>query len=251
MEGNMARRRRKSPIEQMIVLFSELIAFLLYIIYRVILFIYDLITYYTSGYKNKSGNIFFKTYFNKGNYGEFVLYRKVIRIFKKEFVLTNIYLDGKNTDTTEIDVLAISTKGIYVFEMKNYAGYIYGSEKDTHWTQVFNLRTKHKFYNPIRQNYAHTKAIEKYLSINEASIIPMVVFSNRSKLSKINVSRDTVVLEISDAIRHIKRVERHSNDMITTTDIEKYIEMLMDKTLMDKETKNTHIEQVKDLTNKI
>src|SRR5690554_4458763 len=99
MERNMMRRRRKSPLEQMIILFSELIAFLLYILYRFILFIYDLVTFCTSGYKKKSGVNFLKTYFNKGNYGELILYRKLIRIFKKELVLTNVYLEGKNTDT--------------------------------------------------------------------------------------------------------------------------------------------------------
>ncbi|AUD65815.1 hypothetical protein BK011_09000 [Tenericutes bacterium MZ-XQ] len=246
----MSRRRSKSPLEQLIILISELIAFLVYFIYRFILFTYDLITFYTSGYKKKSGNIFLRTYFNKGNYGEFVLYRKVIRIFKKEYVLTNIYLEGKNTDTTEIDVLAISTKGIYVFEMKNYAGYIYGSEKDTHWTQVLNLRTKHKFYNPIRQNYAHTKALEKYLGVHEESIIPMVVFSNGSKLKKINVQRETMVLELSDSIKHLKRAERFFKDTITPSDIEKYLGLLLDKTLMDEDTKNKHIEQVKMLKSK-
>jgi len=247
----MARRRRKSSFEQMIIIFSEFIAFLLYIFYRFIMFIYDLVTFYTSGYKKKSGVIFIKTYFNKGNYGEFILYRKLIRIFTKELVLTNVYLEGKNTDTTEIDLLAISTKGIYVFEMKNYAGYIYGSEKDTHWTQVFNSRTKNKFYNPIRQNYAHQKALEKYLGVSEDSIVPIVVFSNRSKLSKINISRDTVVLEISDAMKYVKMAEKYRNASLSVLDIKKYLGLLVEKTLMDNETKKSHVEQIKGLMNRI
>ena len=78
----------------------------------------------------------------------------------------------------------------------------------------------------------------------------MVIFSNRSKLNKINVSRDTVVLEISDAIKHLKRAEKHCSDIISISDINKYLELLLNKTLMDKDTKNNHIEQVKTLAEK-
>ena len=59
----MARRRRKSSFEQMIIIFSEFIAFFVIYFYRFIMFIYDLVTFYTSGYKKKSGVIFIKNLF--------------------------------------------------------------------------------------------------------------------------------------------------------------------------------------------
>ena len=70
-------------------------------------------------------------------------------------MFTNLYLDGKNTENTEIDVLAVSPHGIYVFEMKNYGGYIYGDESDQNWTQVFHKRAKYRFYNPLQIGRAH------------------------------------------------------------------------------------------------
>jgi hypothetical protein len=57
-------------------------------------------------------------------------------------VRTNIYLDNVNTDTKEIDVISISNQGIYVFEIKNYSGFIYGSEDDKQWTHVLNKWSK-------------------------------------------------------------------------------------------------------------
>jgi len=199
----MARRRKQSGFELIIELIASILITLTIIISRVILFVYDVITIFTSKYYIKSGNGFFKTYFNKGNYGEFILYRKIVGIFGKDYVFTNVYLDNKNTDHTEVDVIALSNHGIYVFEMKNYSGYIYGSEKDQYWTQVLNKYSKHKFYNPLRQNYAHIKAIEKYLELNENEIIPVVVFSNNSKLSKINVKKENHIIQIKDLNRLI------------------------------------------------
>ena len=85
------------------------------------------------------------------------------------------------------------------------------------------FRTKHKFYNPIRQNYTHQKAIEKYIGVSEESIVPIVVFSNQCKLSKIYNSRDTVVLEVSDAMKYVKMAEGNRHVTLSVLDIEKYL----------------------------
>ena len=245
----MSKRKKSntSPFIELIVLLTQTIVILCI---RLIVFIYDITTFYISEYKAKSGNSFLKTYFDKGNYGEFLLYRKMIRIFGKASVLTNIYLENQNTEHTEIDVLAISSKGIYVFEMKNYSGYIYGSQKDKYWTQVLNKWSKNKFYNPIRQNYAHTKAVENYLMIDQSIILPIIVFSNRSKLSKINVDKNTNVFQFRDAIKYIKRNEKNELSIINDDDKMNYLIQLSDKCHMSKEVKEKHIEEVKNLINK-
>ena len=61
--------------------------------------------------------------------------------------------------TTQIDHLFISKFGIFVVETKNLRGWIFGAEYDEQWTQKFP-RASYKFQNPLRQNYAHIKALE-------------------------------------------------------------------------------------------
>ena len=241
------RRNRSSALESLILIFMFIVETVLKILVRIIIFTYDLISFFASSYKQKSGNSFFKTYFNKGNYGEFVLYRKVIRIFGKESVLTNVYLENTNTENTEIDVLAVSNKGVYVLEMKNYSGYIYGSEKDQNWTQVLNKWTKNKFYNPLRQNFAHTKAVESYLEIPTDKIIPIIIFSNRSKLSKIEISGIHNVFQYRDSIKYIKRYEKKQEDVFTLEEKKTYLMKLIERCNMPLEVKQKHIDEVKEL----
>lgn len=244
----MSRRRNNNNIAaSLVVLLLLLVQLALFLIVRSIVFTCDFITFYTSGYKQKSGNSFVETYFNKGNYGEFVLYRKVCRIFGKESVMTNLYLDNENTEMTEIDVLAVSNKGIYVYEMKNYAGYIYGSEGDKQWTQVLNKWTKHNFYNPLRQNYAHTKAVENYLDVSADKIFPIVVFSNRSKLSKINIEDNQNVFQYRGAKRFVKKNEKINTVVISEEEKEGYLIKLLERSNMPEEIKIRHIEQVREL----
>ncbi|MFA7725622.1 MAG: nuclease-related domain-containing protein [Candidatus Izemoplasmatales bacterium] len=253
LKGNVmaARRKQVSPIESLVLLLWLIIEAIIILIIRIIKFLYDLITFFASKYKLKSGNNFFKTYFNKGNYGEFVLYRKMIHLLGKESVLTNVYLENKNTDTTEIDVLAVSTKGIYVFEMKNFAGYIYGSDQDQNWTQVLNRWSKHQFYNPLRQNYAHTKAVELFLEISKESIVPMVVFSNRSKLSKIDVKEHHNVFQYKEAVKFVKKNEKKGMDILSLQQKQDFVIRLLDRCNMSEEIKQKHIDDVKALQNKV
>ncbi|MDD3106458.1 MAG: nuclease-related domain-containing protein [Bacilli bacterium] len=241
------RRRTDNPLESVILLFVFLAGLIIMLLVRLTELVYDLITFYTSKYKEKSGNKFFGTYFDKGNYGEFVLYRKMTKIFGQEYVLTNIYLDNKNTETTEIDVLAISSNGIYVFEMKNYAGYIYGSGNDQYWTQVLNRWAKNRFYNPLKQNYAHTKAVEAHLEISGEQIVPIVVFSDRSKLSEININDTQNVFQFRNMKKFVKKREKKHEKLLSNEQIEVYLIKLLNRCNMPEEVKTKHIIEVQEL----
>lgn len=250
----MAKKRSKKKNDSPIVIFIEMMAII--IVYTIIFIlgilklIYNVISFYLSGYKKKSGNGIFKTFFDKGYKGEFILYKKLIKIFGKEYVFTNLYLDNVNTEKTEIDVIAISNKKIYVFEMKNYRGNVYGSEKDVHWTQVFNRFSKYKFYNPLRQNYAHTKALEKYLDVELTNIEPVVVFSNSSKLRKINVNETNNIIQIKDLTKFIKNSERKHQEIFNLDEKKKYSEKLILTENVSDEIKKEHIRQVQEHINK-
>lgn len=133
--------------------------------------------------------------------------------------------------------------------MKNYGGYIYGSQKDQYWTQAMNRFVKHKFYNPLRQNYAHIKAVESYLEIETDKIIPMIVFSNRSKLSKINVGSDDKVYQYNDALTYVRMNEKKGINRLTDEEVSIFIKKLIEKSNMPEEVKIKHIEQVAQLQN--
>ncbi len=231
-------------------LFYLLALFLAYVIYltiRLVLLTYDAITIYSTKYKVKSGNGFFKTYFNKGNYGEFKLYRKIVKYFGKQNVFANLYLAGKNTENTEIDVLAVSPHGIYVFEMKNFRGYIYGNDQDETWTQVFNRRSKYKFYNPLRQNYAHTRAVENYLGLNENETLPVIVFANQSKLQKITINSDKPLVLLKRVPSLIKKNRKTKPELYTKAQISDFNIKLLEKANMPEAVKAKHIAEVQAL----
>ena len=97
--------------------------------------------------------------------------------------LFNVYIPKDNGETTEIDVLMISPKGIFVFESKNYSGWIFGSEQDEDWTQSLFCRghepQKEHFFNPVLQNKWHIKHLCELLKIKQEHVYSVIVFSDR------------------------------------------------------------------------
>ncbi len=241
----MSRRRRKQAkgliegIGTLIYLCIVLCAFVIGIIIKILTFIFRMIGFYRTQYKVKSGNGFFKTYFDKGFWGEYLLYKKLIKQFGEDKLLTNVYLPSVNTDNTEIDVIGVHNGLVYCFEMKNYSGTIYGKQNDKYWTQVLAFRTKNKFLNPIRQNYAHVQALKDYLSIREDEIIPIVIFSNKANLQNVTINNYNLGKMYDGVILYEDRVGSLTDDEI--------INKLVTRTNVDELTKIEHIEQVNQL----
>ena len=89
------------------------------------------------------------------------------------------------TDESEVDVLLLHETGLYVIESKNYSGWIFGSENQRQWTQTLEGGKKERFYNPIKQNRAHVRALGACLGLEREAMRSYVVFSERCTLKKV------------------------------------------------------------------
>lgn len=83
-------------------------------------------------------------------------------------VLTDLILPVAG-GTTQIDHLVLSRFGIFVIETKNMSGWVFGSADRAKWTQV-QKRSKRQFQNPLRQNYAHVKAVQEILKVDPKNL---------------------------------------------------------------------------------
>lgn len=94
--------------------------------------------------------------------------------------------DLRGSEITQIDCLAINSRGVFVFESKDYVGYIYGRSNDRYWTQVTGYgKAKYRFYNPVRQNQTHIRALEQILS-GDYLVYSVVVFGPDATLKDIS-----------------------------------------------------------------
>lgn len=202
--------------------------------------------YNKSQYQYISGNKFLKTIFDKGNYGEFLTFCMLEKMGESN-ILTNIYLPQKDGTTTEVDLLIINATGIYVFESKNYSGWIFGDEKNKMWTQSLKGGQKNKFFNPIWQNKGHISALDNYLN-NQFSdaFYSYIIFSERCELKKVNFSSPNVsVIKRNKLIREFKKHISVVANRLSTEEVQEIYSKLKLRTLADEETKKKHIEEIK------
>lgn len=133
----------------------------------------------------------------KGHYGEYLAeYALEHGNLGNVAVFSNVIVPRASgpTSTSEIDVVMLHEKGIFVIGSKNYSGWIFGSAGQRTWTVSLNAKSKERFNNPIKQNRSHVKALSDYLGLEEAAFRSYIVFSERCELKKVPPDTDEYVI---------------------------------------------------------
>ncbi len=180
----------------------------------------------------------------KGKIGENVISQKLTQLPIEKYIVFNDLLINTSYGTTQIDHVVLSEYGIFVIETKNYTGWILGGENSEEWTKnVYG--NKYSFHNPLKQNYAHIKALMEKLCISSKSLfIPIVVFSNNAEI-KIKTTKNVI-----NENELINTIYRYQEEKVNNIQIKQYSKILSNFTEYTKENKKEHILMIKNNINK-
>lgn len=214
-------------------------------VFSSIIFAYKKSTYYRSTHIP-----YLKMRFDLGHFGEYLTYRELRTVEKSGAkFLFNCYLPKENGETTEVDLLLISKSGIYVFESKNYSGWIFGRENAKFWTQTLpagrgKKAHKEQFLNPIFQNKLHLDVLRKILG-DHIPLHSVIVFSERCVFKDLTISDDTaVVIHRSDVGEAILKIHERFQDTLRQEDVERIYQMLYAHTQVTEDVRQTHISNI-------
>ncbi len=182
-----------------------------------------------------------------GRCGERLTEQKLmlVKLFGRDGkVLRNVYVPKDNGETSEIDVLFITQKGIFVFESKNYSGWIFGDESSVYWTVTLPNREKNKLYNPIKQNRTHIRWLGKYLG-GGIPLFSIVVFSERCELKRVTVeSPDVYVIKRNRIYATVRSIWDRAPDVLSAVQIAAVYEKLQPVTNVAEAVRLAHIDAV-------
>ncbi len=135
--------------------------------------------------------------------------------------LNGITLPRANGGSTQIDHIIVSVYGIFVIETKNYKGWIYGSENQRQWTQVFQNGSKFKFQNPLRQNYLHIKTLADLLGLEPRYFHSMIAFIGECELK----TRDELPEHVltSGMVSYVKKKQ---DKILTEDEVKSIVEQI-------------------------
>lgn len=225
--------------------------FLVFCVLMVLLpYILGAILYRQTTYYKNTHNSYFSILHNKGLYGEYKTYCN-LRSFEKQGAqfLFNCYIPRENGRTTEIDVVMIWNSGLYIFESKNYSGWIFGNERNKFWTQCLprgkgRSANKQRFLNPIIQNKLHIRCLKELLDSTCPEIHSIIVFSDRCTFRDVTTysyERDVCVIHRNQVKRTVEQINNEVSEMTPDMMCDKIYSILSRYSDVSDDVKRAHI----------
>lgn len=137
-----------------------------------------------------------------------LIYRLVKGGIPSSTIFHDLYIPNEN-GYTQVDLVVPSRVGIFVFEIKDYSGWIFGDANHNKWTQVLAYgKEKHQFYNPIKQNEGHITALRNSAEqLKNVPIYSIIVFYGSSDIRRLSNVPDNCCVaypgEVVKLVRHI------------------------------------------------
>lgn len=238
--------------------------------YYAAMYVFFITPYKKSVYAYDKKTPWISVLFNKGLMGEYKIAHALEKIPGCRKILYNVYVplgevyEDKNGKTheayTEIDLLVIHERGIFVIESKRYQGWIFGNDKQCKWTASYKNGSKQQFRSPLMQNENHIKALRswmqtKYCAQFNASTIPyinLVIFSGECELKKVSVSKEDCFVTRLENLPTIYAKITNSNRCPKVFTPEQVVQLYQDIHALTKvtaEEKRAHIERVLEIKN--
>jgi len=146
-------------------------------------------------------------------------------------------------DLVQVDALVVDESGVYVFESKDYVGWIYAHGERAYWTQVSGYgENKQQFYSPVRQNAAHLAAVRAI--VGEVPIFSVIVFGRETTLKVVEGLPENCIVCTQAEIRQVMARRRQEQCLRETRAEELYRVVRRGLVNPDGVVRAEHVEEV-------
>lgn len=177
---------------------------------------------------------------SRGISGEYHLGQLLERMPGNKKLLYNVVIPNFKGYPPEADIILLHENGVYVFEMKNYAGYVDGDNSERYWVQhAINSEGEayeRKFKNPIRQVARVIAVMKNFVGkpIRKKKIHSFVVFPDDCELNITKTDTRTEyeynhvvhVCEVLDTLDNINKEDKSTNRALGKEGVQKIYDTL-------------------------
>ncbi|NNH76520.1 NERD domain-containing protein [Acinetobacter sp. ANC 5380] len=170
--------------------------------------------------------------------------------FGSSKVCNDITFLTKSGNTTQIDHLVVSRKGIFCIETKNLNGVIKGNKDDQYWSYKNVLGNTSKIYNPLFQNASHVRHVSSLLGISQERIERFVTNVGKAKL-KSDIYKFFGPNLIKSGTGFIFNLWLKPKSAFSAEEVKEFCEIINERVKnIDQDTKNNHVNYVKRINKK-
>lgn len=157
-------------------------------------------------------------------------------------IFRNLYVPFSNGTTTEIDIVLLTDKKLYVIESKNYSGIIIGNYLSEYWRTYYPNGKNYEFYNPIKQNQTHINALANNLRISSANMESIICFGDKANIGKLKDYKN--VINNKNIKNYILADYGKTEHIFSENEIKEIAEKLQRMTNATRNIKEKHIKDI-------
>lgn len=193
-------------------------------------------------------------YYNlyKGIVAEFEVYKIIHRkLFGEYRFFNSVYLPKNEKEVTETDFIIIHENGIFVLEIKNIYGNIYGEIESDNWIQRIEEQNKIvNIYNPIKQNKNHIKYLKQNINMDkynllDENIYSIIVFGNNSNIDSVRLNESNLkVINIDELEDALNDIINNNLNILDQNQIDEISSVIEEYSEVDESVKVNHINSI-------
>lgn len=180
-----------------------------------------------------------------GGFGEW-LAKMYSKTMPGALVLHDVLIDGADGYTSQIDLILVGNRGIYVVEVKSFAGAkIYGDTQKSKW-YYYSHGKKYEIYSPLRQNQKHVEYLKTFLKdfgdVPVFSIVTMIC--DDFKISGENPT-DTIICNSFPAMeRGLYKIAENKPEVFDDAQKQEIFDYIKNNQHIGKEARAVHKQNV-------
>jgi len=169
-------------------------------------------------------------------------------------IFHDLYVKMPTGRYSQIDLVVPTKVGIFVFEVKKYSGWIFGSGYNSQWTQVLAYgNSKYRFYNPVMQNSKHISDLKSQLKqFDRIPFYSIIVFYGDCELKDIsNVSSETYIIK-SNSVEETMNILMNTREPVTYANKYEIVNLLKESVANgeDNEVRIRHVQHIREMLSK-
>lgn len=180
-----------------------------------------------------------------GGFGEW-LAKTYSKTIPGALVLHDVLIDGADGYTSQIDLILVGNRGVYVVEVKSFPdAKIYGDTKKPTW-YYYSHGKKYEIYSPLKQNKKHVSYLKAFLKhFGDVPVFSVVcMICNDFKISGEN-GADTVVCNSLPAMeKAIYRIAEKKPEVFDDTKKREIFDYIKNNQHIGKDARKEHKENV-------
>ena len=180
-----------------------------------------------------------------GGFGEWMA-KTYSKIIPGALVLHDVLIDGADEYTSQIDLVLVGNRGVYVVEVKSFSdAKIYGDTKKLKW-YYYNHGKKYEIYSPLRQNKKHVEYLKTFLKeFGDVPVFSIVtLICDDFKISG-EYPADTIVCNSLPAMeRGLYKIAENKPEVFDDTQKQEIFDYIKNNQHISKEARAEHKQNV-------